>query len=52
MRLNDRTRSPISSAALTSTPVANTGATPYAILIQRRFSNPNAQPLRDSLSPY
>jgi lipid-binding SYLF domain-containing protein len=29
-----------------------TGATPYAILIQRRFSNPNAQPLRDSLSPY
>jgi lipid-binding SYLF domain-containing protein len=29
-----------------------TGATPYAILIQRRFSNPNAQPLRDALAPY
>lgn len=29
-----------------------TGATPYAILIERRFSNPNAQPLRDALSPY
>lgn len=29
-----------------------TGATPYAILIQRRYSNPNAQPLRDALAPY
>lgn len=29
-----------------------TGATPYAIVIERRFSNPNAQPLRDALSPY
>jgi lipid-binding SYLF domain-containing protein len=28
------------------------GATPYAILIQRRYSNPNAQPLRDALAPY
>jgi lipid-binding SYLF domain-containing protein len=29
-----------------------TGATPYAIVIERRFTNPNAQPLRDALSPY
>ncbi len=29
-----------------------TGATPYAIVIERRFSNPNAQPLRDALAPY
>lgn len=29
-----------------------TGATPYAILIQRRFTNPNAQPLRDAMAPY
>ncbi len=29
-----------------------TGATPYAIVIERRFNNPNAQPLRDALSPY
>jgi lipid-binding SYLF domain-containing protein len=28
------------------------GATPYAILIERRFSNPNAQPLLDALAPY
>jgi lipid-binding SYLF domain-containing protein len=28
------------------------GATPYAIVIERRFSNPNAQPLRDALAPY
>jgi lipid-binding SYLF domain-containing protein len=28
------------------------GATPYAILIQRRFTNPNAQPLRDAMAPY
>jgi lipid-binding SYLF domain-containing protein len=29
-----------------------TGATPYAIVIERRFTNPNAQPRRDALSPY
>lgn len=28
------------------------GATPYAIVIERRFSNPNAQPLLDALAPY
>jgi lipid-binding SYLF domain-containing protein len=28
------------------------GATPYAILIERRFTNPNAQSLRDALAPY
>lgn len=28
------------------------GATPYAIVIERRYSNPNAQPLLDALSPY
>jgi lipid-binding SYLF domain-containing protein len=28
------------------------GATPYAILIERRFTNPNAGALRASLSAY
>src|SRR5690606_36917279 len=28
------------------------GATPYAIVIEQRFSNPNAQSLRDALAPY
>jgi lipid-binding SYLF domain-containing protein len=28
------------------------GATPYAILIQRKFTNPNARVLRNSLSAY
>ncbi len=28
------------------------GATPYAITIEGRFSNPNAQSLRDALAPY
>lgn len=28
------------------------GATPYAIVIERRFSNPNAQQLKNALSPY
>jgi lipid-binding SYLF domain-containing protein len=28
------------------------GATPFAIVIERRFSNPNAQILRDALAPY
>jgi lipid-binding SYLF domain-containing protein len=29
-----------------------TGATPYAILIQRKFTNPNARPLLSALEPY
>jgi lipid-binding SYLF domain-containing protein len=28
------------------------GATPYAILIQRKFSNPNARTLLSALEPY
>jgi lipid-binding SYLF domain-containing protein len=28
------------------------GATPYAIVIERRFSNPNADTLRHALAPY
>jgi lipid-binding SYLF domain-containing protein len=28
------------------------GATPYAIVIEGKFSNPNAQTLRDALAPY
>ena len=28
------------------------GATPYAILVQRQFTNPNARPLINALSPY
>jgi SH3 domain-containing YSC84-like protein 1 len=28
------------------------GATPYAILIERKFTNPNARPLLNALSPY
>jgi lipid-binding SYLF domain-containing protein len=28
------------------------GATPYAILIERRFTNPNTSALKASLAPY
>jgi len=28
------------------------GATPYAIVIERKFTNPNTQALRDALAPY
>jgi len=28
------------------------GATPYAILIQRKFSNPNSRALLSALEPY
>jgi lipid-binding SYLF domain-containing protein len=28
------------------------GATPYAIVVERKFTNPNTQALRDALAPY
>ena len=32
--------------------IGGEGATPYAILIQRKFSNPNARTLLSALEPY